>query len=208
MRNAGHAALIAALTLAWTAAASAADYPTGFYVEGAVGSAQVGTSACDSLPGTLGTQFSCKDSDASWEVAIGWAPSKWAGFDIGYVDLGEARATAGGTTLTASADGTVLAVNFTAPGLEAIGLYGRFGVFMWDGELSGSLTIPAPPGVSLPFKSDGTATMFGVGFRWPLGDHIGIGLRWDRYMDIGTDEFFSAGKSDVDNYSARLTYLF
>ncbi len=209
MNFARTAALMGALLTVWTSNASALDYPSGFYVEGALGLARVTTSACDGLPGTFGSQFSCKDNDASWELIAGWQPFKWAGIEAGYVNLGETTATAGGTTLKASVDGGVIAVTFTAPFAERIGLYGRAGVFVYEGELTGQLsTIPLPPSVSTPITDDDTAAVFGLGFRWPLSDNVGIGLRWDRYFDVGNDDVFSGGKSDVDNFSGRLMWNF
>lgn len=208
MRNAGMATLIGALFFTWSGAASALDHPTGFYVEGALGYAKVETSACESLPGSLPIVFNCQEDDASWELIAGWQPVKWAGIEAGYVDLGETTASAGATSLKASVDGGIIAVNFTVPGLQELGLYGRLGAYFWDGELSGSLSFPPPPGVSLPVKDDGTAPVLGIGFRWPLGDHVGIGFRWDRYFDIGNDDFFAGGQTDINNFSARLMWNF
>jgi len=208
MRNAGTAALFGALFFACSGAAKALDYPSGFYVEGALGYSKVVTSACESLPGTLPTQFACKEDDSAWEVIAGWQPFEWAGIEAGYVNLGQSTASAGPTSFKAKVDGGVIAVNFTAPGLRDIGLYGRVGAFVWEGELSGQVS-GLPPGlVSLPVKNDGTSPVVGVGFHWPLGEHVGIGLRWDRYFDVGNDDFFSAGKTDIDNFSARLMWNF
>lgn len=208
MRNAGMAALFGALFLAWSGTASALDHPSGFYVEGALGYAKVESSACESLPGTLPTQFNCKEDDASWELIVGWQPFKWAGIEAGYVNLGETTANAGATSLNAKVDGGVIAVNVTAPGLRDIGLYGRVGAYFWEGELSGRLS-GVPPGSSpLPVKDDGTSPVVGIGFRWPLGDNVGIGIRWDRYLEIGNDSVFPAGQTDVNNFSARLMWNF
>jgi len=208
MRKAGNAALVGALILAWSSAASALDYPSGFYVEGALGYATVDTSACDSLPGILPITFTCKDDDASWEVIAGWQPFPWAGIEAGYVDLGETTADAGATNLKAGVDGGIIAVTFTAPGLRDIGLYGRVGAYFWEGELSGRVSNLPPGAVTLPVKDDGTAPVIGIGFRWPLGDNVGIGLRWDRYLDIGNDDVFSAGQTDINNFSGRLMWNF
>jgi len=208
MRNAGIAALMGALFFAWSGSASALDYPNGFYVEGALGYARVETSACESLPGQLPITLACKEDDASWELMVGWQPFKLAGIEAGYVDLGETTASAGTTDLKAKVDGAVLAVTFTVPGLREIGLYGRAGAYFWDGELSGRIAGPTPPGVSLPVKDDGTSAILGIGFRWPLTDNVGIGLRWDRYFDVGNDSFFSAGQTDINNFSGRLMWNF
>ena len=209
MNLARTAALMGALLTVWTSNASALDYPSGFYVEGALGFARISSTACESLPGTLGSQFDCNKDDASYEVMVGWQPFKWAGIEAGYVDLGESRATGGGTSLKASADGAVVAVTFTAPFAERIGLYGRVGAFIYEGELTGNLgVIPLPPSVTPPITEDETVPVIGLGFRWPLGDHLGIGMRWDRYFDVGNDTVFSGGESDVDNFSARLMWNF
>ena len=208
MRNAGIAALLGTLLIGWSGNAAALDFPSGFYVEGALGYAKVDDSACDGLPGTLPIQFACKDDDAAWEVLAGWQPFQWAGIEAGYVNLGETTATAGGTSLKASVDGGIIAVNFTAPGLKDIGLYGRVGAYFWEGELSGRVSNLPPNAVSLPIKDDGTSAVIGIGFRWPLGDNVGIGFRWDRYLDLGNDSVFSGGKTDVNNFSGRLIYNF
>jgi hypothetical protein len=208
MRNAGKAALFGALLFAFSGAAKALDYPSGFYVEGALGYAKVVTSACESLPGTLPTQFACKEDDSAWEVIAGWQPMAWFGVEAGYVNLGQSTASAGATNFKAKVDGGVFAVTFTAPGLKDIGLYGRLGAFSWEGELSGQVSV-LPPGLApLPVEDDGISPVIGIGFRWPLGEHVGLGLRWDRYFEVGADDFFSAGKTDIDNFSARLTWNF
>ncbi len=208
MRNAGMAALLGALFFAWSGAASALDHPSGFYVEGALGYARVDDSVCDGLPGTLPIQFACKEDDASWELIVGWQPITWAGIEAGYVNLGETSATAGGTDLEASVDGGIIAVNFTVPGLQDIGLYGRVGAYFWEGELSGRVSNLPPGAVTLPIKDDGTSPVIGIGFRWPVTKNVGIGFRWDRYLDIGNDSTFSGGESDVNNFSGRLMWNF
>lgn len=194
--------------IAWAGPAAATDFPSGFYVGGGLGFARLTDSICGQLPGTLGAQLRCDEEDVAWKFYAGWQPIKWAGIEVGYTNLGETTASAGSTNLKAQADGGTVAVTFTAPYAERIGLYGKVGAFFWDGDLSGRL-LGTDVGT---IKSDDTSTLVGVGLRYPLGDHIGIGLEWERYLDVGSTSAggyqFSGGQTDVDFYSANFLYRF
>ncbi len=198
MKYAGPIAVFAAVMTLSTGAALAEDetrYPAGLYAGGSLGLSQF-DDACGSLPGTLGSQFSCNDDDATWKVFLGWRPHDWVAGELSYVDLGEARANASAVSLTAKIDGYSVVGVLTPPMFEKVGFYLKGGAFFWDSEVSG----PSSPTFNVVRKSDDRTGVAGGGFRWAFGEHIGIGIEWERYFDIGD--------TDVDNFSASLIYDF
>ena len=198
----------AAIIAGWASTASALDFPSGFYVGGGLGFSRLSDSVCDQLPGTIGAQLRCDEQDVAWKVYAGWQPIRWVGVEAGYLDLGETTASGGITNLKAQADGGTLALTFTAPYIERIGLYGKVGAFFWDGELSGKLFGTDIGSVT----ADDTSTFLGIGLRYPFGDHFGVGVEWERYLDIGSTSAggfeFAGGQVDVDMYTANFIYAF
>ncbi|RMF95593.1 MAG: hypothetical protein D6727_10400 [Gammaproteobacteria bacterium] len=198
--------------------AAAVDNPTGFYAGGGLGLAKADKTACDELDRTVSPTFSsqvnCDDQDVAWKLFVGWQPIKWAGIEAGFLDLGKLTAKGGATDVSAKVDGGFIAATFTVPMLEQVGFYGKGGVYIWDGELGGTISSIGP----IPtIKDDDSSGFFGFGFRFPLGERFGMRLEYERYLDIGppgsiptpSGPFqFGAGQSDVDYFSVHGLFSF
>ena len=47
--------------------------------------------------------------------------------------------------------------------------------------------------------------MGGLGVRYPFTEKLGVGLEWNRYVDVGDN---TVGESDIDVYSVDLIWRF
>lgn len=206
MKRAGLVLSIAGLIGMSAQSVAAFENPTGFYIGGALGVTEISDTVCDelaSLNAALINQLSCDEKDSGWKLFAGWQPIKWVGVEAGYADLGSYSASGGATNVTAEVDGGFITATFTAPVIETIGLYGKLGAYAWDSNIKGSLS-----GVAIPETSDdGTSTIIGAGFRFPITDSFGVRLEWERYLDIGDDDN-SGGETDLDLFSANAIFSF
>jgi len=196
MRTTILALLIGSITI-YASQAMAVDFPTGFYA-GAGG----GVSSDRDFCAQAGKTNNCEDTDFAWRIYGGYQLLKWVSFEGGYTDLGSSDAKialVGVADETKSeVEGFTLATALTIP---KIGIFGKVGAFFWDKD---STTVPL--GFDPVSASEtGTSLMFGVGGRYPLTEKFGIGLEWDRYVDVGDN---TVGESDMDVYSIDLIWSF
>lgn len=160
------------LTLGLTADALAEN---GFY--GGAGIGQATIDACDGVA-------NCDDEDTSWKVFGGWEMNSNIAFEAGWVDFGEITGSAGGSAVSAEVDGWTLAAKGILPVNEQFGVFGKFGMIMWDVEGGGAAS---------GMDDDGTDPMYGLGAQYMFTDQLGIVGEWEWY-DIDSDiDLFSIG---------------
>lgn len=160
------------LTLGLTSNAFAEN---GFY-----GGASIGQSTIDACEGVT----NCDDEDTSWKVFGGWKMNSNIAFEAAWVDFGEISGSVDGLAISAEADGLTLASKGVLPINEQFGVFGKFGVIMWDAK-GGA----AAAGIN----DDGTDLMYGLGAQHMLTDQFGIIGEWEWY-DIDSDiDLFSIG---------------
>ena len=160
------------LTLGITGTALAQN---GFYAGASVGQATI--DACDGV-------INCDDEDTGWKIFGGWELNPNIAFEAAYVDFGEISGSIGGSSVSAEVDGWSLAAKGMLPLNEQFGVFGKFGMIMWDVEGCGADSV---------FEDDGTELIFGLGAQYMFTDHFGIVGEWDWY-DIDDDvDLFSIG---------------
>ena len=192
--------LLTSIIAAYGPAATALDFPQGFYGGLGFGVSETDESACEIVNPN---QFNCDDESFAWKLYAGYQILKWVGVEVGYYDLGNSSAFAGSTNLEAEVDGFTGAVTATVPILERVGFLAKVGYFLWDGELSGSLN-----GVPVSISDVDNDLFWGFGFRLPFTEKFGVGVEYERFLDVGNDSVFSAGKTDIDYYSVSFLYSF
>ncbi len=193
--------MLIGLMLIWSPQVNAVDFPTGWYAGGSAGV----SNNLDFCAQTGNATF-CDKEEFAWKIVGGYQFLKWVGLEAGYVYLGEPETTSGGGNTaglnSSESDGFAISVPFTVPILEKIGLYGKVGGFLWDRE---SIFTDISTGASTKASADGFDPMWGFGFRWPLGDRIGVSLDYEQYTDVGDA---LVGISDIEFFSAGILWQF
>lgn len=192
--------MLIGLMLIWSPQVNAVDFPTGWYAGGSAGV----SNNLDFCAQTGNATF-CDKEEFAWKIVGGYQFLKWVGLEAGYVSLGEPETITPipslGTTSTSESDGFVISVPFTLPILEKIGIYGKVGGFLWDRES----ILTETSGITTKTSADGFDPMWGFGFRWPLGDRIGVSLDYEQYTDVGDA---LVGISDIEFFSAGILWQF
>jgi OmpA-OmpF porin, OOP family len=162
------------LTLGLTADALAEN---GFYGGASIGQATI--DACDGVT-------NCDDKDTSWKIFGGWEMNSNIAFEAAWVDFGEISGSVDGSAVSAEADGWTLAAKGILPLNEQFGVFGKFGMIMWDFKGGG-----AASGIN----DDGTDLMYGLGAQYMFTDQLGVVGEWEWYdIDNGNDiDLFSIG---------------
>lgn len=199
-------------------AANAAD--NGFFVEGGAGR------SIAKLGNTAGLNVT--DSDTTWLLGAGYNFNKYVGVEVGYRELGIAKASASGAvtgtlygapfsatgtfSASADADGVYVGPVFTLPldvitGLsDKFGISARVGAYRWSLEenasASGSLTYKGAVyagNVAASAKERGTDAYYGLGGNYNLQKNFGVSLNYNRFRVFGTN---------VDSWDLRVRYSF
>src|SRR5687767_11008397 len=121
-------ATTATLTLLTFAAMPSFAADNGFYLGGSIGQANVEEK--NDLTG-----FDLDADDTGFKAIVGLRPLDFLGFELSYVDLGQAEDSIAGVNLAADTKGIdAFAVGFL--GLPFMDIFAKAGVISWDAELS------------------------------------------------------------------------
>lgn len=170
------------------------DIP-GWYIGIGIGQSKA-KGACD---GVSGPGITCKETDTAGKILGGYQLSKNFALELGYADLGQAKATFSG-----SGDATIgtKGFEFTGIGMLPIGdrfsLLARAGLFHWN--------VDAKDGTGLvgSASASGTDLTFGFGVKFDFTKDFAIRGEWQRYKDVGDAN--TTGQGDVDFIGASLVY--
>lgn len=176
-------------------AASTMAVAQGFYLGGSIGQSKFKESCEGATAGV-----SCDDTDTAWRFFGGYEVNRNFAVEIGYADLGEAKAslTSGGITATSTAKATawdVVGIGSLPLG-PSFALYAKLGLFY--GKADGRVSVTG--GGTTSESDTGTDLTFGFGARYDFLRNFGARVEWQRYTD------FSG--SDVDVISAGVLYRF
>ena len=189
--------LVAAVPLAGSQAALAADPQSGFY--GGLG-AGLNYTNLDS-GGIVGAK---DERDTAWKLFGGYQFNRYLGVEAGYVDLGKASVggTAGGNPAAASFDSQVwqAAAVGSLPLSQQFAATAKLGVARADTDITGS--IGAAP---IATTDRNTAPTYGLGLRYDVNKNVGVRAEWERFRLGGGSV---AGKSDADLFSVNALYRF
>ena len=154
--------------------------------------------ACD---GFDGPGLSCNENDTGVKIFGGYQFNRFAAFEFGYTDLGEARLRSGGGTQRVTATG----VEFTGIGMipldRRFSLLGRAGVFAWNQNFHDSA------GQFGSSSSSGSNLTFGFGVKYDLTRSTAVRFEWQRYKDVG-DPNSNGGQGDIDLIGVNLAVKF
>lgn len=119
------------------------------------------------------------DDPNGLEIYVGYKSSENLGFEVGFVDFGEAD---DGIPPEWHLEADSLA--FSLLGIAPVGaqseVYFQVGFHMWDAELS-------EDGFGVFAEDDGNDIFYGFGFRANITENLGLGLRYNNYDFDGDD---------------------
>lgn len=186
---------LAAATFALPAAAQLRA--TGLYLGGSLGQAK----AKDFCNGLSGTGVSCDDKDTAWKLFAGYQFHPNVAVELGYADLGKAKASDPTAEVSDEATAWDLTAVGSWPVANQFSIYGRFGFYR--SEVKSKVSISGFGSAS----DDKTTTdiTFGLGARYDITRNLGIRAEWQRYNDV-KDAFDT--KSNVDVLSIGALYRF
>lgn len=196
MKSRAVIALVGLVTAAFTLPANAQN-PNAFYAGASIGQ----SSAKDFCNGLSGPGVTCDDQDTAWKVFGGYQFHPNVAIELGYADLGEAKASGGGATFTDKATAWDLTGVGSWSFANQFSVYGRFGFY--HGEVKSDASL-----VGFGSASDSKTTTditFGLGARYDITRNIGVRAEWQRYADM---KDAADGKSDVDVLSIGVVYVF
>jgi opacity protein-like surface antigen len=119
------------------------------------------------------------DDPTGAEFFIGYKSSENLGFEIGYVNFGEADDGLP-PEWHLEADSLAFSLLGIAPMGASSEVFFQLGFHMWDAELS-------EDGFGVFAEDDGTDIFYGLGFRVNITEKVGLGLRYNNYDFDGED---------------------
>ena len=144
---------------------------------------------------TLASPRNCKDNDFGLQLFAGWQFVKWFAIEGGWTDLDSTTYTdPNGTNTKSETSGWQVNAVGTLPYLEKIGLFFKVGAFLWDLDVDQNMV----DGTAMSSSESGTDFVYGLGFRFPLTEKIGLSLEVQRFEDIGNSDTAAGGFGDID----------
>ncbi|MGH8687972.1 MAG: outer membrane beta-barrel protein [Burkholderiales bacterium] len=177
------AALCALAYVALAAADPASAQRNGYYAGASVGLTTV--DLCDNLGGVGFT--GCDHSDTGLKLFGGARINRNFAVELGWADLGAARASGPGGSARIDVDGLQVAAVGILPLSSRTRAFGKAGLYVWNTSGTG-----AP-------SDNGTDLMLGLGGAWSLTPQVDVRGEWER---------FDVGSNNVDLFSVGLQYNF
>jgi len=154
--------------------------------------------ACD---GVAGPGVSCDETDAAVKLFGGFQFNRYAAMEIGYTDLGAARAHFEG--FGSQTFGTT-GVEFTGIGMLPLdrhfSLFGRLGLYSWRAEFRDRT------GFVGSSSATGTDLTYGLGVQYDLYRSTAVRAEWQRYKNVGDPD--TTGQGDIDFIGSSLIVRF
>jgi OmpA-OmpF porin, OOP family len=183
-----------ASALAFTGPSFAQD--GAFYVGGSIGQ----TDVKDGCTGLNVPGVSCDDEDTSWKIFGGYQFNRNFALELGYVDLGEVKASGPGGTATIEATAFELVGVGMLPLANNFSLYGKIGLYRAETEVSVNTFL-----LVASEDESNTDLTFGIGAQFDVSKQFAIRAEWQRYQDVGGGDI---GESDVDVISVGALFRF
>src|SRR3981189_1539405 len=174
MSKLGFAPCGVGLLLAVAVATPVVAQETRWYVGAGVGEAKF-KSVCDSVP------VSCKDHDTAWKLFGGYQFNRNFGAELGYADMGKAKANGIVSGVAVDARAAVTAWDLVGAGpwrlAQGFGVYGRVGLYRAETKTSGSGAL-AGFATTTGSKHSNSDLTFGLGGRYDFTKAIGAKAEW------------------------------
>jgi OmpA-OmpF porin, OOP family len=166
---------------------------TGWYVGASVGQADHDAD-CDGAA-------TCDTKDTAWRILGGYQINQNFAAELGYHDLGRARAAEPGLgELTARTNVWELVGVARLPLANQFSIYGKLGLYRGETKLGGNIL-----GIPVSEKETNTDLTFGLGAQYDLTRQFGIRAEWQRYSDLAGDNI---DKFDIDTISIGVVFRF
>lgn len=147
------------------------------------------------------------DDDTAFKLFLGYRFNRNFAVEGALADLGDYTASASATdvafgdTLSVTTEVDFFAFSVAGLGHLPIGrtasLYGKFGLVLWDMDITERERLTGFGVVRTGRASDdGTDFFYGAGVEWALGRQFALRAEWERYNDLG--EGSVAGETDLD----------
>lgn len=184
---------------------------SGFYIEGAIGSAEHVKGAVLKFPDTPLLTGEADSRVLSWNAALGYQVNRYVAFELGYLDLGEVEAsltdstgeTDGQAQFTLATRGPTLSIVGTFP-LRRWTPYLRAGVLFSTTELKYSVLVQEAARADR-VTGDDQATYVGAGTTFDLGSGWALQADFTHVIEAAGTKF---GDSDCHNLSLGLRWSF
>src|SRR5437868_7245715 len=187
---------IAAATLGLPAAAQTPN--NGFYVGGGFGQSKA-KDWCANAGG-----ISCDDRDTAWKAFGGYQFNRNFAAELGYTNLGEFKASAGGLTDNAKASAWELSALAAWPFMNQFAVYGRLGAYRAN--------VKEETNFGGNFEHSNTDLTYGLGAQYDFTRNLGLRVEGQRYAKVGGgDVAFGPNpgdKSDLDVFGLSALWRF
>ena len=188
------AAMLGATVMAAPAVSVAqARGDTGWYLGGHIGQSQ----AKDACNGVGGSGVSCDDKDTAIKILGGYNFNRNLAAELGYTDLGKAKASGGGVTAEIKSTAWELVGVGSYPIANQFSVYGKLGLYVAETKASSNIGISE--------KKTNNDLTYGLGVRYDFSREVGVRGEWQRYSKVGGGDI---GKSDVDVLSVGVVWNF
>jgi OmpA-OmpF porin, OOP family len=170
------------------------DIP-GWYIGIGIGQSKY-RGACDDVSGPGVT---CKETDTAGKILGGYQLSRNFALELGYADLGQAKAT-----LSGSGSATIGTKGFELTGIGMLPLGDRFSLLARAGLFHWNVDAKDGTGLIGSATASGTDLTFGFGAKFDFTKDFAIRGEWQRYKDVGDSN--TTGQGDIDFIGASLVY--
>jgi OOP family OmpA-OmpF porin len=188
------AAMLGAAVMAAPAVSMAqARGETGWYLGGNIGQSKLK----DGCSGLGGSGISCDDKDTAFKILGGYNINRNFAAELGYTDLGKAKASGLGLTDELKATAWELSGVGSYPVANQFSVFGRLGLYFADVKENTNFVGN--------FKHTNNDLTYGFGVRYDFSRELGVRGEWQRYSKVGGGDI---GKSDVDVISVGAVWNF
>jgi OOP family OmpA-OmpF porin len=155
----------------------------GWYVGASLGQSSMDIEGC-------GGVISCDDKDTAWRIFGGYQINRNFAVELGYHQLGEAKASFPGGQVDFEANAIELVGVGLLPLANNFALYAKAGFYRGETEATGSNALG-----SVNEKETNTDLTYGLGAQYNFNPKFGVRAEWQRYTNMGGE---ATGESDVD----------
>lgn len=158
----------------------------------------------DSQDGVYGSEKSdFSGSDFAYNIFLGYNFNKYAGVEIGYIDLGEPsdtyRIEDEGTykeEVDVELHGMDLAVIARYPFANDFDVHGKLGVIWWTPKITDKLTdVDYGYWDKVTVEQDATDLLYGVGVAYTYDERLVLSLDWQNFELGGVGDFIGGNTS-------------
>jgi OOP family OmpA-OmpF porin len=192
------AAFLGVSALAFSQVSFAQAQEVGWYVGATFGQSKFKQFCSD----TAGPGADCDDKDTAFRLLGGFQFNRYLALEIGYHQLGTAKASVPGASVENKASLFELLGVVSLPIGNQFSLYGKGGGYR--GEMKGTFSSTAFG--TTDEKATNSAMTWGAGVRYDLMRNLALRGEWQRYYTVGEHE--TVGQSDIEVLSLGVLWKF